>query len=86
MNNESTASVLPYIFGAAVVTYVSTFAPPKKDLTIEPLIGMFILGSVLLVIGLWLPELATGLAALVLVTSLVINGTRVVGAVNQVSK
>lgn len=80
--SQNNPTVLPYIFGATLVTYVATFAPPCETLTIQPLLGMFIVGAMLLLIGIWVPELATSIALLILVTSLVINGTRVVGAVN----
>lgn len=83
MNKDET-TVLPYLFGATIVTYVSRFAPPQQELTIQPLVGMFILGSVLLIIAIWSPEVATLLALIVFVTSLVINGTRLFGAVSKV--
>lgn len=81
MNDEVT--VLPYIVGAAVITYAATQAPPKQPVTIDPLIGMFVLGTLLLLLGIWSPELATAFALLVFLTALVVNGYRLVGAVSN---
>lgn len=82
MNNN----VLPIIFAATIVTYISQFAPPRGELTIEPLIGMFVIGVLLLMMGLWSPELATAFAVLILLTSMVINGGKVFTALGNVGK
>jgi len=53
-----------------------------KSPTMKPIIGGFLLGSFLLVINGISPELGSGFSILVIIASLLVNGTAVASAIN----
>lgn len=55
----------------------------KGHVSMRPVVGGFLLGTALLTINIWSPEVATGLGTLVFVTALLINGAEVFGAVDK---
>lgn len=65
--------VIVCLTAATGITYINKIAS-KQEVTIKPLISMFIAGTVLLGIGVASPGLATSFSALLLVTTLVLNG------------
>lgn len=76
MTTDKSQTIVGCTAAALVVTYVGNVAA-KKPMTIKPLIGGFVAGTLLLGTAMWVPDIAAGFAVLILVSSLVINGTDV---------
>lgn len=73
------------IMTSVVVTTGSTLLAQQQDskLTFKPIIGGWILGLVLFITATFADDLAKAFAILIMVTALLINGTKVFGAVNS---
>lgn len=81
MNNVIIGSVIT----ATTVTYIKQILE-KEPLTVKPLFGGFFVGIGLFAIGSVSPETAKGLAVLILVTSVVLNGAPLFTAANKLVK
>lgn len=73
------------LVGATTITYVGLIAQ-KKAVTIKPLIGMFVAGSLLLLVSMWSDEVAAAFAIILLVTAIVVNGEALFKAIGVVTK
>jgi hypothetical protein len=77
-------TIIGCMVGATVLTYTAKVVG-KHEVTIRPLIGMFVGTSLLLAVGMWSPEVSQGFAVVALVTSAILNGAEVFGAVGFLS-
>lgn len=83
MTDKSDTIVIS-ILGATVITYVGNVAA-KKPITMKPLIGGFVAGTLLLGVGMWTGKIASSFATLILVSSVLINGTELFKAVGTLT-
>lgn len=83
VNDDSGTLLVASLIGTTAITYVGRVIQ-NKEITIKPLIGMFVLGVGLFGIGLASVETANGFAILMFVSALLINGTSVFGAITKV--
>lgn len=82
MNPDST--IVGSVAAATLVTYVGRLTD-GRDITIRPLVGGFVTGSLLLALGMLSADVAKTLAILVLVTSVLVNGQDVFKGLGRLS-
>jgi hypothetical protein len=82
MNDSSV--VMASLVGATTVTYVRDVAE-HRVLTIKPVIGMFVAGTILFAVSIWNDTVAVSLAVLIFITSLVLNGAVVFDTIGKVT-
>ena len=75
--------IIASLSATALITYVNKVAT-RQEVTIKPLINMFIAGSLLLLIAMWNVSVAAMFATLLLITSLVLNGKTFFEALSKV--
>jgi hypothetical protein len=85
MNDDSTI-VIACVAGATVITLVSQVVSKNSHVNIKPVIGGFVVGTLLLGVGLWSPDVAKAFSVVLLATTLVVNGTAVFGVITNVTK
>lgn len=82
VKDSSGTLLVSSLIGTTAITYIGRVVQ-NKEVTIKPLIGMFVLGVGLFGIGLVSVETANGFAILMFVSALLINGTSVFGAITK---
>lgn len=75
------------IMTAIVVTAGSTLVADQQDskLTFKPIVGGWILGLILFIVATFAEDLARMFAILIMVTALLVNGSKLFGVVNKVT-
>lgn len=81
--SDDTTVIAGALVGATMVTYVRQGVENK--LSIRPLIGMFIAGSILFLVSFWNTDVASAFAVLIFITSVVLNGAVVFDAIGKVT-
>lgn len=76
--------IVAALAGATTVTYIRDVAN-KETVTIKPLIGMFVAGSLLFAISMWSDKVAVSFAVLIFITALVLNGAVVFDTIGKVT-
>lgn len=71
MNDQTV--ILSSLVGATSVAYVGALSR-KEEVTLRPVLGMFVAGTFLLMIAMWSTSLATAFAVIILATAFVVNG------------
>lgn len=85
MDDDETL-VIACVLGAVAITMIANEMDSKKVTTINPLIGGFVLGSLLLAVGLWSPAVAKSFSVVLLATAVVTNGTGLFKAISNATK
>lgn len=83
-DNDETL-VIACVLGAATVTSIAQVTSKDSKLTVKPLVGSFILGTLLLGVGLWSPPVAKSFAVVLLVTTIIINGQPLFTAISRLT-
>ena len=76
-------TVIACTAGAVGANYVNTLSDPKAHSTIKPLVAGFITAILLSAVAAWSEPVANGFAVLVLVSSLLQNGTAVAATLQK---
>jgi hypothetical protein len=82
MNDSSV--VMAALLGATTVTYVRDVSE-HNPVTIKPVIGMFVAGTLLFAVSIWNGNIAVALAVLIFITSIVLNGAVVFDTIGKVT-
>lgn len=80
MSKENT--VITCVVGTTTLTYIAKFTG-EGEVTIKPLIGMFVAGVLLLIVAMVNDDLAVAFAVLMFVTAFLVNGVTVFGEVSE---
>lgn len=83
--NSADNTILACVTGAVVVTYVGKITT-KKPVTMRPLVGGFIAGTLLLLMALASDDIARMFAIIMLVSSLLVNGASFFDAIGRLTK
>ena len=75
-------TVIACLSGATAIAYVGTVSR-KEPLTIRPLIGMFVAGTFLLLVGMWSTSIASAFAIIILATAFILNGKDFFGGLGK---
>jgi len=84
MSGSADGVILSCLVGTGLTTYITTISQ-KKPLTMKPLLGIFIAGSLLLLLNLVSPDIAKGFAILLLVSALILNGSILFGNASRLT-
>lgn len=82
MSDEIT--VIACVSASAAITLIGQATDSKATLTIKPVLGAFIAGSLLLGVSLWSGAVAKSFAVVLLVTAIVKNGDEFFTAIAKV--
>lgn len=83
MSDELT--IIACVSAAAGITLVGQVTDPKAKVTIRPVIGAFVAGSLLLGVSLWSAAVAKSFAVVLLVTAIVKNGDEFFTAIGKLT-
>lgn len=81
---DDSLATISCVSAATLVTIIGQATDKSKHVTIRPIIGGFIVGALLLLIGLWSADVAKMFAVVLLVTALVVNGGPVFDSIGKV--
>jgi hypothetical protein len=82
---DSSQGIVACVTAATVATYAGNVSG-GKPVTIKPLIGGFIAGTLLLGVGMWSGQVALMFSVVMLVTSILINGTDLFKSFERLTK